>query len=433
MLTDSARVQKPVLGRKHLVLGLDFGTAFTRVVIGDNRVRYAVPFAEFAPAGNPYLLPSILDIHYNFCSLSPACEHDCRENLKLPLIEKSYTEDDLLRISAYLALVFRASREWLLSRYQDRYGHFSLSWTVNAGIPADIGKSDDNAKLSAIYKRVIHAAWNISVLPGPITLNRVRQYMGVDNGAFAAFPAVYRTMLMSRDDINIFSGCCGQICGYVNSPKCDFDLHMLIDVGAGTVNIATFAIEKASDSKSRNSCLLYACAIEPLGVSNMLDRRYDNLKLSDREINLFRDIPDLETFSQKHGISEKEVRFADALYRGDVARLINRVLDETRKHCPDSPAWEGGVPTFVYGGGARLEIVRSIVHSHENKSPPHRIRAIWLNPPDDLLAEHLPRNAFDRLSMAYGLSFRPEEIRSALPGSSVPPQAVDHIVHDSMA
>lgn len=430
MLTNSIPNQKPVPGRKHLVLGLDFGAAFTRVVIGDNRVRYAVPFAEYAAPGNSYLLPSILDIHYNFCSLAPPCDSDCRENLKLPLIEKNYTEDDLLRLTAYLALVFRASREWLLSRYKDRYGHFLLSWTINAGLPVDIAGSDDNTELAGIYKQLIHTAWIISVLPGPVTLNRVRQYMGVDNSAFAAFPPVYRAMLIDREAINTFSGCCGQICGYVNSPRCDLDLHMLIDVGAATINIATFAVKKATDNNRKNTCLLYACAIEPFGVNNLLDRRYDSLKLPDREINLFKDIPDLATFSQVHGLTEKEVRFADVLYSGDVARLINRVLDETRRYCPDAPAWEGGVPTFVYGGGAHLEIVQSIIHSHENKSPPHNIRSIWLNPPDDLMAEHLPKNAYDRLSMAYGLSFEPEEITRSMMTER---KAVAKIERDSIA
>jgi len=51
--------------KKRLVIGLDFGAAFSKVVIGDNRVRYAVPFAEFAHADNQYLLPSILNTDKN--------------------------------------------------------------------------------------------------------------------------------------------------------------------------------------------------------------------------------------------------------------------------------------------------------------------------------------------------------------------------------
>ena len=401
---------------KHLVIGLDFGAAFTRVVIGDNRVKYAVPFDALAQPGNPYLLPTILQVKDGHCRLVSALEaDDCRENLKFPLIARNYNYEDLLRIAAYLALVFRASREWLLKRYADRYGHCQLSWSVNAGLPEDNREdSGDNAELSETFRQVLHTAWTLSVLPGPVTLKRVRQYMGIDDSAFASFPAVYRARLISRDAIHTFPGCCGQICGYVHSPRCDLDLHMLIDIGASTINIATFAVEKPADINARNRCRLYTCAIEPFGVDYMLNRRYENLKLPDDDINLFRDIPDLATFAQAHDLSEKEVRFADALYSGDVARLINRVLDETRReHCPESVSWEAGVPTFVYGGGARLEIVQSIIHSHENKTPPHRIRSVRLNPPDDLLAEHLPADAYDRLSMAYGLSFTAEEISRA--------------------
>ncbi len=41
-------IEKTATDNKQLVIGLDFGAAFSKVVIGDKRVKYAVPFAEFA-------------------------------------------------------------------------------------------------------------------------------------------------------------------------------------------------------------------------------------------------------------------------------------------------------------------------------------------------------------------------------------------------
>lgn len=185
---------------------------------------------------------------------------------------------------------------------------------------------------------------------------------------------------------------------------------MLIDIGAGAISIATFMV----DSSDENKCALYACAVEPIGVSYLLKRRYENLQLSDHEINLFKDIPYTHAFSQAHDLTEKDVMFADTLYSGDAARLINKVLDLTKnKYYPDSSYWQSGVPTFTYGG-AHLEIVQDIIRSHENKAPPHKIKSIRLNPPDDLIAENLADGTYHRLSVAYRLSFNPGEISGSL-------------------
>ncbi|MCK4834814.1 MAG: hypothetical protein KAT12_08545, partial [Gammaproteobacteria bacterium] len=305
----------------------------------------------------------------------------------------------------------RASRSWLLERYEKRYNRSELIWSINAGLPVD---NAGNEKLSVLYQQLLHTAWVISVLPGPISLSRVRQYMKADVSAFDAFPAVYRSKIISKQAINTFPACCAQICGYVHSKQCGDDLHMLIDIGAGTISIATFMVERNDADTNKSQCTLYSCAVEPIGVSYLLKRRHENLKLTDGEINLFKDIPDASVFSQAHDLTEKDIKFADTLYSGDAAKLINKVLDHTKnQHCPDSSYWESGVPTFIYGGGAHMEIVQNIIHSHENKSPPHKIRSIRLNPPEDLMVERLPEDSYDRLSVAYGLAFKVTEIDQA--------------------
>ena len=403
-------IEKKDPGRKHLVIGLDFGAAFTKVVIGDRRVKYAVPFTGVSHPDNPYLLPSILHVdEKNLCHLCSAdAAGSTKDNLKFPLLENAYTDEDLSRLAAFLALVFRAGTGWLLERYQKRYGHAELQWSVNAGLPVD---NDSDSTLSDVYKNVLHTAWVISALPGPVTLNRVRQYMNVDDNAFDAFPALYRSKIIKKEAIHTVAGCRAQICGYVHSKNCSDDLHMLIDVGAGSINIATFMVANTRHATRDNKCTLYACTVEAIGVSYLLKRRYENLQLPDDEINLFKNIPDSSVFSQAHELTEKDIKFADTLYSGDAGRLINRTMDQTRKqYCPDPASWENGIKTFVYGGGAHLEILQSIVHRLENKSPPHKITSITLGVPDDLMVENLPEGSYDRLSLAYGLSFEAAEI-----------------------
>ena len=90
-------------------------------------------------------------------------------------------------------------------------------------------------------------------------------------------------------------------------------------------------------------------------------------------------------------------------------------MDITKtQYCPDSSQWESGVLTFTCGGGVHMEIIQNIMHSFENKSPPHKIHSLVLSVPDDLMVENLPEGSFDRLSVAYGLSFDPAEIGKAI-------------------
>lgn len=413
-------IEKTDASRKHLVIGLDFGAAFSKVVIGDKRVKYAVPFAEFLhsdnqAAANPYLLPSMLNIDdNNLCHLSSTeNSNSLTQNLKFPLLDNSYTNEELLRLAAYLALVFRASTGWLLTRYKKRYSGSKICWSVNAGLSV---AGDSNSELPAIYKQVLHTAWVISVLPGPITLNRLEQYMAANESVFDAFPALYRSRIINQDSIKIFTGCSAQICGYVHWKNCCDDLHMLIDVGAATINIATFMVDKKCEDK----CKLYACVVEPIGVAYLLKKRYENLQLPENKINLFKDIPANDVFSQTHDLTEKDIKFADTLYSGEAVRLINKVMAITKnQYCSDASSWQSGVQTLTYGGGARLEIFQNIINRLAGKSPPHKITSIKLTPPDDFIAENLPEDSYDRLSVAYGLSFEAADIARVSKGELI--------------
>lgn len=418
MLADNTQTEQKNIAPKSLIIGLDFGAAFTKVVIGDKHVRYAIPFVGFAQQENPYLLPSILATgENNNCLLAATRQaQTCTDNLKIPLLDNTCTKQDMLRISAYLALVFRYSRDWLLTRYKERYSHVKIAWSINAGLPAD---DTDNPELSALYKKLIHTAWVISVLPGPITLNRVRQFMESDDSAFNAFPAVYKSKIIDKSQINTFPGCIAQICGYVHSKKCRDDLHMLIDIGASTINIATFNTAAKKDDNASNKCALFSCTFEPIGVAYLLSRRYENLQLAENDINLFKDIPDTHSFSQAHDLTDKDIKFADTLYSGDVSRMINKILDLTKtQYYSNSSRWDSGVQTFTCGGGAHMEIIQDIVHSFEHKKPPHKIKSIRLKMPDDLKIENSAENtvnqSFDRLSVAYGLSFESGKIGKAV-------------------
>ena len=171
ILTDRTQFDEENLSndKQQLVIGLDFGTAFTKVVIGEQRIRYAIPFTSFSYKNNPYLLPSILSIldENDECILGETIgAKTVIDDLKMRLINGDFSDDTKIYIVSYLSLVLRYSRGWLLDTQKKTYQDKLLIWYVNIGLPTD---SYDNTKLSDLYADLIQTAWTVSVLPGPVS------------------------------------------------------------------------------------------------------------------------------------------------------------------------------------------------------------------------------------------------------------------------
>ena len=163
-----------------LVVGIDFGTSFSKVVVGATQVHYAVPFKRYAMGENPLLLPSALCVlpEVNDCLLGTEPRGGVLyDNLKMPLIERNFSDEVQARGAAFLALVLRHTRGWLFETHGSTYRNRKIQWFINVGVPTD--SYDDDALVST-YQSIVQAAWRISVLPGPVTLSRARVYLTLD-------------------------------------------------------------------------------------------------------------------------------------------------------------------------------------------------------------------------------------------------------------
>ena len=108
-----------------LVIGLDFGTSFSKVVVGETRVRYAVPFEAYSVGDNPFLLPSCLRVlnREGECTLGINGQDGVlHDNLKMPLIEGDFSDEVRARAAAFLALVLRHTRDWLFKFMEQTTG-----------------------------------------------------------------------------------------------------------------------------------------------------------------------------------------------------------------------------------------------------------------------------------------------------------------------
>jgi hypothetical protein len=396
--------------RQEIVIGLDFGTAFTKVVLGEIRAHYAVPFGPYATRDNPYLLPSGITLvgERGECVLGERVgSGEWCGDLKMPIITRTMTQDAKVKAAAFLALVFRWVRDWFLTTHEGTYRGKRLVWLVNVGLPTD---SYDDKELTELYQQLAGAAWTASVMPGPVSLGRVRDYLETIVIRHDRLPLAIRDRLLAPDMFGCFPEFAVQLSGYVRSPRRQPDLHALVDIGAGTVDVTTFNVHRNADDDD-----LYPVMDQKViaaGVNFLVGRRIESCgKPGGWRPSPFENIPDDRTFARKLRTSQQALRAADREVLGQVGDTLRAVLKHTKDYrYPLSRHWDTGVPTFLVGGGALVQAYRDRIQRFESLRPPFLIRTMDLDIPEDLIAPNAPKSSYDRLSVAYGLSFSPDDI-----------------------
>lgn len=415
-------------------IGVDFGTAFTKVAIragvdlvpvdwsavtGDDSEtgRYVVPgFIIRAPDGE-------------FCWRSVA-EADIKGNLKLPVMGIASADECPLATVAYLALVIRYARAFLFQNAQieRKLVERSLRWEMNIGCPTE---PHESYKIVDRFRRIARTAWSLA---GKHQLNEQTvitawNLADCDTG-LEVEPGVVPEFV-------------AQIAGYLSSPQLMDGLHALIDIGAATMDVATFNIVKQSDRASPPLIPIFFSAVRPLGTHYLRDNRHSKLGL-DLSWNDAMPVEPADEFALRNGKSLNEVVAVDENFIERIVRVIFNVIDGTRTNRwgdPRSAAWTEGLPIFVTGGGANcvvyrqaIEAVQKEVRLRMEQRPGHskHFRLIQLNP--------ISRNARQlavsgRLTVALGLTEDAENIARVVPHRDIEPityatrKRIDHTEH----
>ena len=401
---DGAKKQK-----QQLIIGLDFGTAFTKVVIGEERVKLAVPFSDYVANGNRYLLPSTLSIGKNdgTCKLGfPGIDEYSIEDLKIELINRNFNEEVKTRCAAFLSLVLRHARDWVLEAHKEMYRNREIVWYVNTGVPTE---SYENEELTFVYQEIVRAAWMASFLPKEaVSLARVGDCF--DSAARQSLP---------DDRINIFPEFAVQLMGYIESPQRQAGLlHVLVDIGAGTLDLAIFNVH-TSDGEDKFP--VFTKSVEPLGTRFFIRNRLKNIPSLGWKPSPYESVPSDTEFKKQLSLSSDELREIDKPFENAIADLIRENLQYTEnKRVPKGDRmWdENGAPTFLCGGGAGVDFYKKIFSRFAEKQsrPPLKMRLRSLAQPEDLDAEGV---AYDRLSVAYGLSLDPDNIAEIIKSQNI--------------
>lgn len=342
------------------VIGLDFGTAFTKCVVraptlpGTN--AFAVPFDNYADVAMPYLLPSEVRLLENGVYALGAGAGGTRIlGLKREIVFARASLSDATRrhIVGCLALVLRHVRRWILSTKAAVIRGRRVSWMLNVGLPA--ANVDDRA-LVDLYRGLVSAAWWASTQTGSISVSLVRKAMTAS-----------ATNLTDLGEINIVPEVAAEVVGYARSAHRNEGLHLLVDAGAGTLDACMFNLH---DQGEGDRYSIFTAAVEPLGVERI----------------------------KKDG---------SAVQKACQTMIAGVVMHTRKSRYPDSPHWKSGVRLFVCGGGRDLPY-----YSDRIAAVATQIKAAGVAgfsrfevPKPRNLEASVSDTQYHRLAVAWGLSF----------------------------
>ena len=341
-----------------ITIGLDFGTAFTKVVVNGAGQKYGIPIRENKNGIDKYLLPTcIYENSFGDFALEESTEYRlAHSDLKMNILDENLTADTEQRIVFYIAQVLRKTRDWVLDEKRDVFGGNRLEWEVNIGLPTEKYADDE---LKGIYQRLVDKAW----------------YQSTEKQAHGNARRLDRTL------INGFPEFLAQIQTYYQSPQLQQGVHAIVDVGAATIDATVFIVD---DDRDKHPIL--AESVEKLGA-NFAYQHQDN------------------------GTAHSE-------FESKLQKQLNNTLLRAYRNAPRNPEWQENrkdpgrnknVPLFVCGGGARMPLykkfykekfIRAVSHTAHGDNLEHRALPML----DELQILGVDEKDHDRLSVAYGLS-----------------------------
>ncbi len=379
-------------------IGIDFGTAYTKVAVQAAGKVFFLDWEGLHRNPKPYLLSgevsAVLD---QGSAVGRAPEAlSVWSDLKVPFlgIEAAAGTTELARATLYLAWVMRYGRAWVYHHQGSLVRGSELAWEVNLGAPT--GVWEKQAPLLRTYARVARAAWQLSQ-HAQLTLVRAERCFGESSDT--------QQLHGLETPPCIVPEFAAQVAGFARSPqRTEGGLYLLVDVGAGTLDVACFRIMRNAES-GRDWFPVFSSAVEPLGTHYLMNVRDRVCAQGHTSWGSTRDVPDARSYAASLDVPPEHVHRADATFSTLVRDTVWTVLSMTRyKMDPTAKEWRTQMPVFMAGGGARLEPYRSgVEEAFKRLGVKYRILQI----PKARAIEarfSLDETACSRMSVAQGLT-----------------------------
>lgn len=397
---------KPMLVR----IGLDFGTAFTKVAIraGSNvvLVDWSDVTGEQIESGR-YVMPGLVCRDQGEYCWRPVASTAIEGNLKLPVIDSPLSDTCPNATLAFLALVIRYARAFLY-RHPDigpTLAKRLLRWELNIGCPTE---PHERQQVVDSLRKIARTAWLLA---------------GADKLSDASIAAAWEgidTDTGLETEPGVIPEFVAQIAGYLQSSQAKDGLHALVDVGAATIDVATFNVVTAKPTVPPPTIPIFFSAVKPLGTHYLSRERHAELNLS-MEWDDAAPIEPGVTFAKNHGLTTSDVSCVDTNFERSVVRCISHVIDTTRTNNrgdPQSAAWREGLPVFVTGGGAACELYRSAIEHAEDEIRKNSTRSTFRFISLDVLGtgvHGVDQEAAVRATVAIGLTEDADSIARVVP------------------
>lgn len=198
----------------------------------------------------------------------------------------------------------------------------------------------------------------------------------------------------------------------MRSPNRQNGPHVLVDVGAGTLDFTAFNV---GQHDGEDQFPIFAREVKPLGTTFLCKHRADEAGV-DWKPSPFEAVPDEDQVCAVLRITEDRLAEIDRPFRGRVADVACNVLRAANnQQFINFRQWSPGVRTFLCGGGSSVSCYQKTVAGLEAPIFQWRLRSIRLEAPSDLKAPNLALGDYQRLSVAYGLSFSADDIGQIIP------------------
>jgi len=399
-----------------VVMGIDWGTTYTKVVIQElgSRKAFAVQFGDTGLES--YLLPSQIYRNGNTYGFTGS-EVNLKKNLKLPILNRNYDINDLSYIIAFLAVVIRNAREWFLINHGSIFNNARLAWSYHIGVPS----VTSDIELGALFQNILHSA-------AAISLNNVESIFNSDVLSAANLVKLGswfdENRVVDEYYISAFPEISAQLHGYVSSNKWDDSLRkvMIIDIGGGTVDSAIINVTKNS-SEVQYNCLkshVFNCGAEMLHlkrqdwIEDSFARSRVNNPTLFKEIELMRKasgklfkIPSsVVHYLSQAAFPENLENNVDTVFDRNYATTLYASVIAPVQIIDPRTDWSK-LKVFFCGGASNNKVYQyyiNRVNSSESKSL--RFNLSTLEAPESLDIVGVESRDYHRLSVAFGLSFQ---------------------------
>ncbi|MBZ0095669.1 MAG: hypothetical protein K8H75_09930 [Sulfuricella sp.] len=385
-------------------MGIDFGTAFTKASIGYGDDIYIVDWMGIKGGQDMFTLPGEFSVLQDeSCVIGRAPDAGrVATDLKLPFLEGHASRSSLIDTTIFLALTMRYIRGWWFHHHKGLIKAQAIDWNINLGAPTTPWQ---DGNIRSKYEKVAKAAWIVSCSSEPITIAQVER--------------VFDNAVQSAPPVEIVPEFVAQIASYTRSPQRQPDLHLLVDVGAGTVDVVTFNVHR-DDETGEDRFPIFWASVSNLGTHYLMSQRLHGFpQIHDEQWSDATAIPSASEFGKTYGISVQDVEKVDKQHTKDVVDAISSVLRTTKgKRYLRSPNWKAGIRVFFCGGGSSCEVFEKSVPeaSAQMGVPLHRIR---LPLPNHLIAPSLSKEQFHRVSVAFGLGMDAFNLGQIIPTAEV--------------